>query len=121
MTNTESPVDRPGIETILHHGKQIALVIRSDVKINGTEFFTGTDNPFQLGLQQRPKGHIVAPHVHILNHAITVNAYQELLIVHSGLIRVTLYTKKCNPIETVTLGPGDTILLMDEGHGVEFL
>jgi len=108
---------------IIKSGKKIlAMVFPAKIRVSsGVSFFTAPDNPFQIGMHNREKGTHLAAHIHRLDHPLTINAIQELLVVVSGTIRVTIYTRGGKRKKSVTLTSGDSILLMDGGHSVEFL
>ncbi len=110
-----------GVENI-HSGKKlIAVVFRNSIKVSGVKFFTESKNPFQIGIHQRPKGLSLAPHVHKLDRSLIIDTIQEILLVQKGKIKITFYTKKGKLITAKILDLGDSVLLMDGGHGVEFL
>jgi hypothetical protein len=112
-------VNKP--ETISYKGKAIAIIIPAGVDTDGISFFTDQDNPFQVGLHHRPKGMVLAPHIHKIDHPITVNEIQEVLFIQSGSIRVNLMTREGKAIASRTLKSGDGILLLREGHQIEYL
>lgn len=110
-----------GVENI-HSGKKlIAVVFRNSIKVSGVKFFTESKNPFQIGIHQRPKGLSLAPHVHKLDRPLIINTIQEILLVQKGKIKITFYTTKGKLITAKILDLGDSVLLIDGGHGVEFL
>jgi hypothetical protein len=110
-----------GIEDIYYKKRLIAKVFRANLPIDGVQFFTDELNPFQIGAHKRKKGVSLQPHVHLMEKPVTINVIQELLFVQSGKIQVTIYTTKGRVITSKILTSGDSILLMEEGHGVEFL
>ena len=63
----------------------------------------------------------MTPHVHNLKKPIIINALQEWLLVTKGKILVTLYTDRGKIIDQKALSKDDSILLMEQGHGVDFL
>lgn len=110
-----------GVENIYSAKKIIAVIFRKNIKLSGVKFFTDASNPFQIGIHHRPKGVSLSPHVHKLTQSLTINAIQEILVVQKGKIKITFYTKKGKNISSKILRLGDSVLLMYEGHGVEFL
>ncbi len=108
-------------ETVNHDGKQIALILRKNLKVDGLEFFTQQDNPFQVGVHNRPKGIKLSPHFHHLDKPLVIDTIQEILIVQKGKISITFYSSDSKVITKKILREGDSILLMSEGHGVDFL
>lgn len=110
-----------GIENILSGKKLIAVVFRNNIKVSGVKFFTESKNPFQIGIHQRPKGLSLPAHMHKHYRSLIIDTIQEILLVQKGKIRITFYTKKGKIITSKILDLGDSVLLMDGGHGVEFL
>lgn len=51
-------------EQVLHEDSLLAIIIRSDYKNEGIEFFTPDDFSQQLAYMNRPAGYKIAPHVH---------------------------------------------------------
>lgn len=86
----------------------------------GISFLTPPEAPMQLGVMQRPCGYIVARHVH-LPMKRQLQGTSETLLVISGRIRIDVYTSAREWVASVTLLPGDIIVLLNGGHSVEFL
>lgn len=97
------------------------MIFRKHLDIPGVRFFTDERNPFQIGEHRRPKGTKLPPHIHIIEKPLVISTIQEVLVVQEGKIRVTLYTKEGTVIQKNILSAGDSMLLMDHGHGVDFL
>ncbi len=110
-----------GLEKVLLKGKLVAIIYRKDIPVDGVKFLTEESNPFQIGLHNQQKGVKLSPHMHKISQPIIVNEIQELLYVVSGKIRITLYDSKGEKIAKKTLTDGDSILLLSQGHGVDFL
>jgi len=109
------------IEKVESSKKLIALIYRSNIKVDGVKFLTDRKNPFQVGIHNRQKGVSLPPHIHRLDSLLTIKTVQEFLYVVDGKIRVTLFTEKGKKITRKTLSPGDSILIISGGHGVDFL
>ena len=108
------------IEKILHGGAELAIIIRRDFKTTGIEFFTEAEYSQQLGYMNRPKGHVIAPHCHVLvSREVTLT--QEVLFVKSGKIRVDFYDNDQVYLKSNVLETGDVILLAKGGHGFRML
>ena len=109
-----------GIETVLHDGAQIAIIVRRRFSSTGIEFFTPDDYSQQLAYMNRPEKYVIPPHVH--NEVYRdVSTTQEVLFVRSGKLRVDLYNDKKEYIESRLLFAGDVILLASGGHGFEMI
>jgi mannose-6-phosphate isomerase-like protein (cupin superfamily) len=108
------------IEIITQGNLQLAIIIRSDFKKEGIEFFTNDNDSQQLGYMNRPEGYMIVPHRHNLV-AREVHLTQEVLFIKSGKVRVDFYDNLQNYIKSAVLEKGDVILLSDGGHGFKML
>lgn len=104
------------IENITHNHKLLSIIIRSDYKKEGIQFFTPNDYSQQLAYMNRKKGYVIQPHVH---NAVQrdVNYTQEVLIIKSGKVRVDYYNDEQTYLESRILYQGDVVLLAYGGHG----
>lgn len=109
------------LETIFHNTIPVALIIPEGIHIDGISYLTDPLNSLQIGLHNRPKGMKIAPHVHTVPSPVTLTEFQEVLMILSGSIELTLYTKTGEIIAKRILKTGDSVLLMREGHQVEYL
>lgn len=110
-----------GLDIIYDKQLQIAIILRSNVLTSGAKFFTSEDNPLQIGIHKNPKGTKLQPHFHVRSSPIEIKKVQEVLIIQRGKVKVNLYSKKGKIIARKILSEGDLILLMDGGHGVDFI
>lgn len=108
------------IEKIIAENLLLAIIIRSDYKKEGIEFFTNDNDSQQLGYMNRPEGYVIAPHRHNLV-AREVHLTQEVLFIKSGKVRVDFYDNQQDYIKSTILEKGDVILLSDGGHGFKML
>ena len=108
------------IERVIHEDRLLALIIRASFRSEGIEFFTPNEFSQQLGYMNRPKGHVVAPHVHNpLSRSIQYT--NEVLLIKSGSVRADFYDSNQKYLESTVLRTGDVILLASGGHGFEML
>lgn len=106
------------IESICSGGLQLALILRASYYSSGVNFFTPDDYSQQLGYMNRPKGYVIAPHVHNpVERAVSYT--KEVLFIKSGKLRVDFYTENQTYIESKMLHAGDVVLLAFGGHGFE--
>lgn len=107
-------------EKIITDNLLLAIIIRSDYKKDGIEFFTNDNDSQQLGYMNRPDGYIIPPHRHnIVPRAVHLT--QEVLFIKSGKVRVDFYDNDQNYIQSSVLEKGDVILLSDGGNGFKML
>jgi len=108
------------IEKILHQNQPLAIIVSSEFRKPGVHFFTDNDLSQQLAFMKHPQGKTIAPHVH--NPVVReVHYTQEVLIIIDGKLRVDFYSENKEYLESRILNAGDTILLIQGGHGFEVL
>jgi hypothetical protein len=108
------------VENFMNNGELHAVIIHTDFKKEGIEFFTPGDFSQQLGYMNRPKGYTIDPHVHNLVER-KVTQTQEVLFIKSGKVRVDFFDDDKNYLESRMLIKGDVILLAAGGHGFEMI
>ena len=81
------------IENIFFEEKILAIILRNKYTGTGIRFFTSDDFSQQLAYMNRPRGYIIAPHIHnlVLREVQFTN---EVLYIKSGKIRVDFYDDK---------------------------
>lgn len=108
------------IEEIVHQGRALAVLLRTQFYQEGINFFTPGDFSQQLGYMNRPEGYVIPPHVH--NPVPREVQYtKEVLFIKSGRVRVDFYDDDQTYLESRVLETGDVILLAYGGHGFEML
>lgn len=107
-------------EFISYKGQVLAVLLRSTYSDEGIKFFTPSDFSQQLGYMNRPKGYVVAPHVHnpVPREVLFT---KEVLFIKTGKVRVDFYDEGQIYLESRILVKGDVILLALGGHGFEML
>ena len=108
------------IEEIVHRGRALAVLLRTQFHQEGINFFTPGDFSQQLGYMNRPEGYVIPPHVHN-PVAREVQYTKEALFIKSGRVRVDFYDDDQTYLESRILETGDVILLAYGGHGFEML
>lgn len=108
------------IEKVMHDDTPLALILRANYYADGIQFFTPNDFSQQLGYMNRPRGHVIPPHVHN-PVAREVQFTKEVLIIRSGKVRADFYDDNQNYLESRILNQGDIVLLAFGGHGFEML
>ena len=110
------------IQKIEHAGKVLAIILKGGRVGPGVHFATENDNPLQVGRQRRMAKTKIAPHAHC---AVAMNDrhsfLQEVLHIEQGRIKVIFYTDEGRCLSETVLDAGDTILLIQGGHGFEIL
>ena len=98
----------------------LAVVIPSEFKKDGIEFFTPDEFSQQLAYMSRPKGYSIPPHVH---NEVKREVFhtKEVLYIKNGKVRVDFYADDKCYLESIILKTGDVILLAFGGHGFQML
>jgi mannose-6-phosphate isomerase-like protein (cupin superfamily) len=108
------------VESILHKGEVLALILRAGYRAQGIHFFTPDHFSQQLAYMNRPQGYVIPPHVH--NPVVReVHFTKEVLLLRSGRLRADFYDDERNYLESRILHQGDVLLLASGGHGFEML
>ena len=108
------------LENVFEGEKLLAIILRTDFKKEGIDFFTPPDFSQQLGYMNRPKGYKIQPHIHQKIER-TIQLTQEVLFIKKGLVRVDFYKSNKTYLISKLLNQGDVILLSSGGHGFEML
>jgi len=111
---------RQFLEKIIHGDTIIAIIIRSDYRKNGIEFFTPDNFSQQLAYMNRPSGYLIEPHIHN-DLPREVHFTQEVLFVRKGKVKADFYSEEKVFVESRILNSGDVILLASGGHGFTML
>jgi mannose-6-phosphate isomerase-like protein (cupin superfamily) len=108
------------IERVSIGEKHCAMILRSDFRKDGIEFFTQADDTLQLGYMSRGKGYVIQPHVHKPVERM-VEFTHEVLFIKTGRVKVNFFDDDGDYQKSSILEQGDVILLTLCGHGFEML
>ena len=109
-----------GIEVIEHNGVRYAEVIRADVTVEKTTFFSPAESSFQFGLLAHEAGYLEEPHYH-REFSRTVADLQQMFVVQKGVVGVRLYADDGALLREVVLRVGDAIVLVHGAHAVRVI
>lgn len=108
------------IEYFKNNNILYAIIISSEYKQEGINFFTPNEFSQQLGYMSRPMGYKIPPHYHnVISREVKLT--NEVLFIKSGKIRVDFYDENQSYLQSRVLKKGDIILLAKGGHGFEML
>lgn len=107
-------------ERIMDGELVLAIIIRSADWEEGLSFVSSEDDYQQVGIWGYNKGQRLAPHIHLIEPR-EVLCTQEVVFVKDGRVRADIYTEKEEFLTSVELNRGDTIILLNGGHGYEIL
>ena len=109
------------IEKVMEKDSVLAIIIYSHAVTEGIRFFTPDHYSLQVGKHNHPKGKIINPHRHMPVKIARTGSLQETLYIEEGKVKIIFYNSEGMRLEEKILGAGDMILLMEGGHGFEFL
>ncbi len=104
-------------EVITYGGIKYAEVIRANVSVDKTQFFSPPESSFQFGLLAHRAGFSEPPHYH-KPFPREVSDLQQMFVMQRGRIVIDLYSDDGKRLREIELGPGDAIVLI---HGVHAL
>jgi len=108
------------VERVESDGTLFAIIVRAAYREPGVNFVTPPESQFQVGVLSHPLGRVIKAHVH-KTRPQQVTGTPEVLVVREGKVRTDFYHPDGRYVASKTLAAGDTILLMDGGHGFEVL
>ena len=107
-------------EKIMDKDLILAIIIREGDWEEGLNFVSSDDDYQQVGIWGYEKGKNLAPHIHLIVPREVLRT-QEVIFIKEGRIRADIYTKKEEYLRSIELERGDTMILLNGGHGYEIL
>ena len=105
------------VEAIEFNGVKYAEIIRADVRVSQTTFFSPADSSFQFGLLAHEAGFVEPPHYHKWVPR-EIKDLQQMFVVQRGVVVVELYNDESELLREVTLRQGDAIVLIHGVHAI---
>ena len=106
------------IEVVEHDDVTYAEVIRADLRVEQTKFFSPAESSFQFGLLAHEAGYVEDPHFHKTQRR-QIEDLQQMFVVQRGVVDVQLYTDDRTLYREVRLNPGDAIVLIHGIHAIK--
>ncbi len=98
----------------------LARLIRSKDWNKGLGFYSTDEEVIQVGTWYYEKGKMLKQHIH--NEVDrTISRTNEVLYVVSGKVKAYIYDLQESLVQEVIVDCGDTLILLDCGHGYEIL
>lgn len=98
----------------------MAMVIRREVQVGKSRFFTPDESSFQFGLLANEAGFVEKPHYHrSIERKIT--DLQQMFVVQRGSIAVDFFDDAGRKVRELIAQPGDAVLLMEGVHSLRGL
>ncbi|GAB1430329.1 hypothetical protein MASR2M18_11620 [Ignavibacteria bacterium] len=105
------------IQSIEYNGIRYAEVLRADVRVEHTTFFSPAESSFQFGLLAHKAGFVEPPHYH-KPFKREIADLQQMFVVQRGEVVVELYADDGTMLEEITLRTGDGIVLIHGVHAI---
>jgi len=105
------------IEVFEHDGVTYAEVIRADVTVEKSRFFSPAESSFQFGLLTHEAGYREPAHYH-KSFERRIDDLQQMFVVQRGVVDVELYTDDGRLFHVVRLEAGDAIVLIRGVHAI---
>lgn len=105
------------VEVIEHGGTKYAEIIRADVRVDKTRFFSPAESSFQFGLLAHEAGFVEEPHYH-KSFTRQIDDLQQMFVMQRGVVVIELYSNDGDLLREVTLRSGDAIVLIHGVHGL---
>ncbi len=107
-------------EKIMNDDLILAIIIRNTDWEEKLNFVSSEGDYQQVGIWGYNKGEKLASHIHLFKPREVLRT-QEVVFVKDGRIRADIYSENEDFLKSVELGKGDTIILLNGGHGYEIL
>jgi hypothetical protein len=108
------------IEMIEYGGTRYAEVIRADLSVDHTTFFSPPESSFQFGLLAHEAGYAEPPHFH-QPFRRQIEDLQQMFVVQRGVVGVKLYADDGRLLQEVILNAGDAIVLIHGIHAIRVI
>ena len=108
------------VEVIEHGGCRFAEIIRADISVPKSRFFSPDNSSFQFGLLAHDAGFVEEPHSHVRIKR-DIDDLQQMFVVQRGVVAVDFFTNDGTRFSEVILRAGDAILLVDGAHSIRVL
>lgn len=108
------------IESIEHNGVRYAEIIRANIIVQKTTFFSPPESSFQFGLLAHDAGFFEPPHYH-RPFKREISDLQQMFVVQKGVVAVQLYNDDGSMFQEVILRQGDAIVLIHGTHSLRVI
>jgi hypothetical protein len=108
------------VEVVEHDQITYAEIIRADLQVEKTRFFSPPESSFQFGLLAHEAGYREPAHYH-KSQERRIEDLQQMFVVQRGVVDVELYTDAGRLFRVVRLEPGDAIVLIRGVHAIHVI
>lgn len=108
------------VKEVKKDDKVLARLVKAEDWNEGLGFYSNDDEVIQVGTWQYDSGKALMKHIH--NEVDrTITRTNEVLYVVSGKVKAFVYDLEENLVEELMVDEGDTLILLDCGHGYEIM
>jgi hypothetical protein len=108
------------VEVVEHDQITYAEVIRADLQVEKTRFFSPPESSFQFGLLAHEAGYREPAHYH-KSFERQILDLQQMFVVQRGVVDVELYTDEGRLFRVIRLEAGDAIVLIRGVHAIHVI
>jgi hypothetical protein len=108
------------MKIIEHNGLRLAIFIGKDDFKKGLSFCSNDKDFIQVGLWGYDNGKELAAHSHNCVHR-DIDRTQEVVFVVEGMVEASIYSEDQTLIQRVIVQKGETLILLNGGHGYKIL
>lgn len=109
-----------GVEVVEHEGTMYAEVIRADLQVDKTTFFSSPESSFQFGLLAHEAGYREPAHYH-KSFERRIEDLQQMFVMQRGIVDVELYSDDGHRFRVIRLEAGDAIVLIRGVHAIHVI
>ena len=108
------------MESVEYNGTRYAEIIRADMKVEQTTFFSSPESSFQFGLLAHKAGFVEPAHYH---KPVTrmIKDLQQMFVVQRGVVAVQLFSDEGNVLREIVMHAGDAIVLIHGAHAIRVI
>jgi hypothetical protein len=108
------------VKEVKNGNEVLARLVRAEDWNEGLGFYSNDEEVIQVGTWHYDNGKQLMKHIH--NEVDrTITRTNEVLYVVSGKVKAFIYDLEENPVEELMVNEGDTLILLDCGHGYEIM
>ena len=108
------------VKEIIKNNIVLARLIPKSAWNEGLGFYSDNTDYIQVGTWNYNKGVKLNQHIHN-SVKREINRTYEVLYVRKGAVKAFIYDLDENLIEELTIRAGDTLILLESGHGYEII
>ena len=109
------------IERIKDNQELLAVILRDEYVKEGLNFLTDVEESFQVGFHNVKKGKRYMAHKSKPFEKLENFKANKIYYVKSGKVGIDIYNKENKKIKYAFLNPGDLILFIEGGHGLDVI